>query len=158
MLFLRLDLRYQELLASDVEILHAGDRNGRERPPVEGSRGDEQEVFIVTEYLFIEHCCSIDVAEKKGNFSLCREADDLLRQLQEEQRKTISLTQEMSTSSSSRWVSLCQLVIFFQAIPASSQRKDQGFGEGQCHPEVHFHYSFNGFTSSYILLCMKREQ
>lgn len=31
-----------------------------------------------------------------------READDLLRQLQEEQRKTISLTQEMSTSSSSR--------------------------------------------------------
>ena len=35
---------------------------------------------------------------------VCREADDLLRQLQEEQRKTISLTQEMSTSSSSRWV------------------------------------------------------
>ena len=33
-----------------------------------------------------------------------READDLLRQLQEEQRKTISLTQEMSTSSSSRSV------------------------------------------------------
>ena len=65
MLFLRLDLRYQEFLTSDVEILHAGDRNGRERPPVEGSRGDEQEVFIVTEYLFIEQC-SIHVAEKMG--------------------------------------------------------------------------------------------
>ena len=44
------------------------------------------------------------------NLLVCREADDLLRQLQEEQRKTISLTQEMSTSSSSRSVFLWETV------------------------------------------------
>ena len=34
--------------------------------------------------------------------SPAREAADLLRQLQEEQRRTVSLSQEMTTSTSSR--------------------------------------------------------
>ena len=38
----------------------------------------------------------------QDNLGSSREADDLLRQLQEEQRKTVSLSQEMTTSSSSR--------------------------------------------------------